>query len=390
VRFTTVAITVVTSLVASSLTAVAVTQFWQGGSEGGQPATVATSTSSDSDTGSTEQVSLESSCQLASEIYQRLRPSVVEITSTSQSRNSFEPTAQGVGSGVVIDEQGTILTNYHVVAGADSLEVKFSDNSTASAELIGSDPGSDLALIRVDASDRQLTAASLGDSDAVQPGDLVLAIGNPFELEGTVTQGIVSATGRTYSSDSTRPMRGMIQTDTPVNPGNSGGPLLDCEGNVIGINTAIENPTGDDVNVGIAFAVPINTVKQSLNDMLAGKTVSHPWMGIAGEDVTPALAQDLSLPVQSGVYVTLVSSGGPAQRAGLRGAFRSQAEAQRSSSLVEGGDVIVAVDDQSVAGIDALADYLDVNKKVGDSVKLDVIRQGQTLTVDVTLAEWPS
>ena len=317
---------------------------------------------------------------------------MVEITSTQQGRSPFEPSGTAAGSGIVIDEQGTILTNNHVVADATNLEVTFSDNTTASAQVVRTDPGSDLAVIRADVSGQKLTAASLGDSDAIQVGDPVLAIGDPFQLEGTLTEGIVSATGRTFSEgQGTRPIRNMIQTDAAVNPGNSGGPLIDCHGEVIGINTALENPTGQDVNVGIAFAVPINTAKRSLSDMEAGQTVSHPWLGIAGEDVTPALASDLSLSVQSGAHITLVSAGSPAQRAGLKGAFSSESQAARSGSQpLSGGDVIVAVDGHDISSVDELASYLDTQKKVGDTVTLKVIRDRQEMTLDATLAEWPS
>ena len=316
----------------------------------------------------------------------------MEITSTEQGRSPFSPSGTASGSGIVIDDKGTILTNNHVVAGATNLEVTFSDDTTASASVVGTDPGNDVAIIHVDVSSEKLTPAPLGDSDAIRVGDPVLAIGQPFELEGTLTQGIVSATGRTYSEgQSTRPIRNMIQTDAAVNPGNSGGPLIDCQGQVIGINTALENPTGQDVNVGIAFAVPINTAKRSLPDMQAGQTVSHPWLGIAGQNVTPALASDLNLSVQSGAYVTLVSAGGPAQQAGLRGAFSSQSQAQRSGSqLQSGGDVIVAVDGHDITGVDDLATYLDTQKKVGDTVTLTVNRGGQEMTLNATLAEWPS
>jgi S1-C subfamily serine protease len=295
-----------------------------------------------------------------------------------------------VGSGIIIDEQGFILTNYHVIADADNLEVKFADGTTVSAQVVGRDPGNDLAVIRANVSDGELTPAPLGDSDAVQVGDSVLAIGNPFNLEGTLTQGIVSALGRTYASeDGTRPIRNLIQTDAAVNPGNSGGPLLNCQGEVIGINTLLENPTGDRVNVGVAFAVPINTARQFLPDMLAGETVSHPWLGIAGQEVTPALAQDLDLPVDAGVYVTLVAAGSPAERAGLQGAFASEAQAVGSSSLPSGGDVILAADGQTVASVEDLAGYLDTQKRPGDTVELQVLRDEQELSLEATLAEWP-
>ncbi|KPK46754.1 MAG: hypothetical protein AMJ77_05230 [Dehalococcoidia bacterium SM23_28_2] len=368
----------------------AVIQLWS--DDGGEPQPVAANSVSapSSDSDSSEQVSLSSSCLPASEVYEQLRPAVVEITSTVSARSPFEPSAEGSGSGIIIDEQGLILTNYHVIADADNLEVKFADGTTVSAQVVGRDPGSELAVIQANVSDQELTVAPLGDSDAVQVGDPVLAIGSPFNLEGTLTQGIVSALGRTYAQeDGTRPIRNMIQTDAAVNPGNSGGPLLDCQGEVIGINTLLENPTGDRVNVGVAFAVPINTAKRFLPDMLAGETVSHPWLGIAGQEVTPALAEDLDLPVDAGVYVTLVAADSPAERAGLQGAFASEAEANRSSSLASGGDIIVAADDQTVASVEELAGYLDTQKRPGDTVALQVLRSGQELSLEVTLAEWP-
>jgi S1-C subfamily serine protease len=386
--FKRVMVVLLAALIASLVTAVVVIQLSSGGGTTEQSTPAAAVAPSAAPSGST---ALDSSCLSAADIYQQLQPSVVEITSTQQGRSPFAPSGQSAGSGIVIDEQGTILTNYHVVADATNLEVTFSDDTTASASVVGTDPGNDLAIIRVDVSGQKLTSAPLGDSDALRAGDPVLAIGQPFGLEGTLTEGIVSATGRTYSEgQGTRPIRNMIQTDTAVNPGNSGGPLIDCQGEVIGINTALENPTGQDVNVGIAFAVPINTAKRSLSDMEAGKTVSHPWLGIAGQNVTPALASDLNLSVQSGAYVTLVSSGGPAQKAGLRGAFSSESQAQRSGSQPQGGgDVIVAVDGHDITGVDDLASYLDSQKKVGDTVTLKVNRGGQEMTLNATLAEWP-
>jgi S1-C subfamily serine protease len=381
------AVAVVSALVGAGV-AIAAVQVWpDDGGEAQPAAAVATSASGGSPSG---QASLSSACLSAEEVYDQVRPAVVEITSTVSARSPFGPSAEGSGSGIIIDEQGLILTNYHVIANADNLEVGFADGTTASAEVVGRDAGNDLAVIRADVSDQELTAAPLGDSDAVQVGDPVLAIGNPFNLEGTLTEGIVSALGRAYASeDGTRPIRNMIQTDAAVNPGNSGGPLLNCQGEVIGINTLLENPTGDSVNVGVAFAVPSNTAERFLPDMIAGETVSHPWLGIAGQEVTPALAQDLSLPADAGVYVTLVSAGSPADRAGLQPAFRSEAEAARSSSLASGGDVIVAADGQSVASVDDLAGYLDTQKRPGDTVELQVLRGGRELSVEVTLAEWP-
>jgi len=381
--------------------AIAAVQFWPDDGGEAQPAAEVSAAANSTPTpaageSSSGQASLSSSaCLPAAEIYEQLRPAVVEITSTVSARSPFGPSAEGVGSGIVIDEQGIdeqglILTNYHVIAGADNLEVTFADGTAVSAEVVGRDPGSDLAVIRADVTDEELTPAPLGDSDAVQVGDPVLAIGTPFNLEGTLTQGIISALDRTYASGTgTRPLRNMIQTDAAVNPGNSGGPLLNCQGEVIGLNTLLENPTGESVNVGVAFAVPINTAKQFLPDMLARETVSHPWLGIAGQEITPALAQDLDLPADAGVYVTLVAADSPAERAGLQGAFASEAQATRSSSLPSGGDIIVAADGQSVASVEDLAGYLDTQKTPGDTVELQVLRDGRELSLEVILAEWP-
>jgi S1-C subfamily serine protease len=255
---------------------------------------------------------------------------------------------------------------------------------------VGTDPGNDLAVVSIDPPSGGLTAAHLGDASKLQVGDSVYALGNPFGLEDTFTAGVVSAVGRTYSPDSgTRPLRNMIQTDAAVNPGNSGGPLANCYDEVIGINTLLENPTGQGVNVGIAFAVSIDTAKHSLDDLLAGTTVSHPWLGIAGREITPALAQDLGLSVTKGVYVVTVAQNSPADQAGLRPAFQSESDAQNDGSLPPGGDVILAVDGNPVSDVDQLANYLDSQKRAGDTVSLTVLRDGQETTVSATLAEWP-
>ena len=380
-------VAIAASLIASTATAVAVLQFSGGGGETRQPTTAV---SAAPPAAPSKNTTFDSACLSAADIYQKLRPAAVEITSTQTGRRPFEPSGTATGSGVVVDAQGTILTNYHVVANGSDLTVTFSDDTTASARVLGTDPGNDLAIIRVDVPDQGLTSAPLGDSDSLRVGDPVLAIGNPFELEGTLTEGIVSATGRTFApGESTRPIRNMIQTDAAVNPGNSGGPLIDCRGEVIGINTALDNPTGQDVNVGIAFAVPVNTAKRFLPDMLAGKTVSHPWLGVAGQDVTAALAEDLGLSVRSGVYVIEVAADSPAQRSGLQPALRPGSEVPATGTPPNGGDVIVAADGRDVSSIDELSAYLDSEKKAGDAVSLTVIREGEKLSLEATLAEWP-
>ena len=373
--------------------ATAVFQPWSDGGDAGSNTENPASTASTSDTAdrSSGEASLSADCLSTADIYERLRPALVQIRTTTGGQNPLAPESGGSGSGIVIDSDGSILTNNHVIAGADRLEVRFADGSTASATVVGRDPGNDLALIRADLEGQGLTVAPLGDSAAVRVGDPILALGNPFNLEGTLTQGIVSALDRTYSpGGNTRPIRAMIQIDAAVNPGNSGGPLINCHAEVIGVNTLLENPTGDNVNVGVAFAVPINAAKQSLPDMRAGRTVSHSWLGIAGQEITPALADDLGLSVEAGVYVTLVASGSPAQEAGLRGAFDSENEANSSSSLARGGDVIVAVDGRSVGSVEELAAYLDGEKKPGDTVRLQVVRDGDELALEAALAEWPA
>ena len=332
-----------------------------------------------------------SSCLSAAEIYQRLRPAVVEIISRTSSNSPFGLPQEGAGSGIVIDDKGNILTNYHVVANATTLEVHFQDGTVVAANTVGRDPGSDLAVVKIDPAGLTLTVAPLGDSSALHVGDPVLAIGNPFNLEGTLTQGIVSGLGRTFSEGgNARPIRNMIQTDAPVNPGNSGGPLINCRGEVVGINTLIENPTGDNVNVGIAFAVSINSAKASLPDMLSGATVQHPWLGIAGEPLTPALASQLNLSVNHGVYVTFASPDGPAAAAGVHGAFASEQQATQSQAPIPGGDVIVSADDKEMKTINDLASYLESSKKPGEKVKLGIVRGSDNLTIEATLAQWPA
>jgi len=384
-RLRSVLIAILASALVSAVVAVAVVNITD---DNNSSPTAASPAAAGNPNDSNGQASLTSACLAPSDIYERLRPSVVVITSTANGRFGQE---EGSGSGIIIDDQGFILTNYHVVSGADDIEVTLADGTALAATMVGSDPANDLAVIRIVPPAAGLTAARLGDDDELRVGDAVFAIGNPFGLEATFTEGIVSALGRTYSSGTgTRPLRNMIQTDAAVNPGNSGGPLADCHGEVVGINSLLENPTGQGVNVGIAFAVSINTAKGSLDELMAGTTVSHPWLGIAGRELTPALAKDLGLSVTKGVYVVTVANNSPAQRAGLRPAFVSENQAQNDSTLPPGGDVILAVDGNPVTDVDQLANYLDSRKRAGDTVTLTVLRNGQETAVDATLAEWPS
>jgi len=324
------------------------------------------------------------------DVYERVSPAVVNITTRAtraQSQGRATPGTpdfprRGMGSGFVIDAAGHILTNNHVVDNADSLEVTLADDTVVAAKLVGRDPGNDIALIKIDVPSAKLRPIKLGDSDSLRVGQLAIAIGNPFALDRTVTTGIVSAVGRGRRNDEGRTIRNMIQTDAPINPGNSGGPLLNSRGEVIGINTAIESPVRG--SVGIGFAVPINTARQFMPDLLAGGTIKHPWLGISGVALTPSVRTDLGVDVEKGVYVVQVIPDSPAARAGLKGApTRGNAE------VPKGGDIIVAIDTQTIGRVEDVGAYLD-GKKVGESVQVTVRRGGETLVLTATLAEWPN
>lgn len=303
------------------------------------------------------------------DLYAQIRPSVLKVSAVSAE-------GSGVGSGVVLDKEGHILTNAHVVAGASQLEVKLADGTVAPAKLMGTDVGDDLAVLMAEVPPEKLTPIKFGSSDQVRVGQAVIAIGNPFELEATLTEGVVSGIGRVLSGGETRPLRQLIQTDTAINPGNSGGGLFNLRGELIGITNALENPSGQAVFVGIGYAIPVSTVQRFLPDMLAGRNVIHPKLGIALLDVTPAIAKELGLTVQRGVLVQQVEPGSGAARAGLRGAVGTNI-----------GDVITAIDGREAAEFSSIADYLDT-KKAGDRVELRIVRGGNQLTVTVTLDAW--
>jgi S1-C subfamily serine protease len=306
-------------------------------------------------------------------LYERVRPSVVRITTQGARAGTG-----GLGSGIVLDKDGHILTNNHVVDGATQIDVTLGDTTTGRARIIGSDPGNDLAVLQVDFPSDKLVPAKLGDSSEVKPGEQVLAVGNPFGIEGTVTEGIVSGLGRTLSGGTGRPLRQLIQSDAAINPGNSGGGLFNARGEIIGVTTAIENPSGDRVFVGIGYAVPINTVTRFLPDLLAGRQIQHPRMGVALQNMTPALAARLGVDTDNGVLITSVEANSAAARAGLRGGLGG-------GSAV--GDVVKALDGKPVRNFDDLANYID-SKKVGDRVQVTVLREGRESTVEVTLEAW--
>ena len=318
--------------------------------------------------------------QLFIELYERVSPSVVHIAVTPEG-----PNGGGTGSGFVLDTEGHIVTNNHVVEGAERVVVRFSDDTTAEAELVGADADSDLAVIRVDVPSSRLKPVELGDSAPLRVGQRAIALGNPFGLEQTMTTGIVSALGRVIRQDSGFSLPQLIQTDAAINPGNSGGPLLDSSGKVIGVTTLIFSRSGS--NAGVGFAVPVNTVKRVVPSLIATGRYADPWLGIQGLTLTPLIAEELDLPVEKGILVQLVVEDGPADKAGLRGSDR-QVEFE-GGLLGAGGDVIVTIDGVVVEAMDDLIVYL-ADTMVGQTVTLTVWRDGEERKVEVTLEERPA
>lgn len=297
--------------------------------------------------------------------------------------------SQGEGSGFVWDDEGHIVTNNHVVANATEVRVIFADGSSLEADVLGTDPNADLAVLKVDAADRELTPVELGDSDALKVGQMAVAIGNPFGLENTMTYGIVSALGRTISSGASAfSIPEVIQTDAPINPGNSGGPLLDREGRVIGINTQIVSDSGS--NAGIGFAVPVNIAKRVVPALIEKGTYDYAWLGISGQTLSPEIAEVMRLPEGTqGALVIEVTPDGPADAAGLQGS--PDKLTRNGVEYPIGGDVITSLDGKPVTGMDDLIRYLTDDLRPGDKVKLEVIRSnGNTVTVEVTLGTRPS
>ena len=295
-------------------------------------------------------------------------------------------TGSGVGSGVVLDRSGHVLTNYHVVEGSSLLVAELPDGTAASAQLVGSDPGNDLAVIRAGLPASALVPATFGNSDAVRPGEPVFAIGNPFGLNFTVTAGIVSGIDRqSQGSISGRPIRGVLQTDAAVNAGNSGGPLFNARGEVIGITTAVENPIGRNFFVGVGYAVPSNTAQRFVPRMIAGEEITHPQLGISGVSLNVLTAADAGVSARRGVYVVAVVRGSAADRAGLAAASTPDGD----GDLARGGDVITAIDGVVVDGMEHLARLIDA-REVGDTVTLSVMRDGRAISIKATLRVWPS
>jgi putative serine protease PepD len=320
---------------------------------------------------------------IAGQVYTQANTSIVSITVTESQvgPRGIPSQAQGEGSGIILDTSGHILTNAHVVSGANSVTVAFADGTQSPAKVVTADTLDDLAVVQLVGYTGTLRPATLGDSDAVKVGDPVVAIGTPFGLEHTVTSGIISGVGRTFDAGSGKPLNGLLQTDAPINPGNSGGALFNAHAQVIGITTAIESPVRGSVGVG--FAIPINEAKALLPKLLAGQSVQHPFMGIGGLDITPAIAKQLGVSVTSGVLVTSVQPGGPAAKAGLIAAT------DNGNNPPTGGDIIVAVDGHAVSKVAEISSYL-ATKAVGDTVSVTIIRDGKQQSVNVILGDWPA
>jgi serine protease Do len=303
------------------------------------------------------------------------------------------PFGQGLGSGFVWDKEGHIVTNNHVVSGAEKIEVIFSDGSTVQAELVGADPDSDLAVLKVDMPADELQPVQVADSDLVKVGQLAIAIGNPFGLEGTMTVGIVSALGRTLPASAdgftTGPVYSIpdiIQTDAPINPGNSGGVLVDANGQVIGVTAAIESPVR--ANAGIGFVIPSNIVRAVVPSLIQDGSFAHPYIGISGTDLNPSLAESMGLDAGTrGALVIEVMPDTPADKAGLRGSDR-QVEVDGQEARA-GGDVIVAIDGEAINDMDDLIAYLSRSTVVGQMVTLTVLRDGAETQIELTLEPRP-
>lgn len=291
----------------------------------------------------------------------------------------------GQGSGFIWDEDGHIVTNFHVIDGADRVAVIFQDGLSLDADIIGTDPDSDLAVLKIDPVGLSLRPVPLGDSESLLPGQLAIAIGNPFGQESTMTTGIVSAVGRTIRSGNTPySIPQVVQTDAPINPGNSGGPLLNRNGEVIGINTQILTRNGN--NSGIGFAVPVDIAKQVVPVLIEGDAYEYSWLGITGQTMTREVAERMDLdPDTRGALVISVVPDSPASAAGLEGSEDTALE----GNLVFGGDVIVSLGDKPVNSMDDLITHLLTDTRPGDTVEMGVIRNGESTTINVTLAARP-
>lgn len=318
------------------------------------------------------------------ELYARVNPSVVNITTFREIQG--EIVSSGQGSGFVFDTDGHIVTNAHVVHGSEQIDVAFADGTTLPAENIGEDLHSDLAVLEVASVPEGITPLELGNMEAVVVGQTVIAIGNPFGLGGTLTEGIISALGRTIPGLTTFSIPEAIQTDAAINPGNSGGPLLDLNGKVIGVNAQIQTDGLTRSNQGVGFAIPVSTVQRVVPELIRDGAYEWSWVGVIGQDLNPEIAEAMDLPTQKGAYLLRIVEGGPAERANLQGATDDRIIRGRETPV--GGDVIIAIDGQPVESFDDLLIYIS-SQPPGQEVILTILRDGETRDITLTLGERP-
>jgi S1-C subfamily serine protease len=321
----------------------------------------------------------------AEEIYKKFSPAVVNVSAISNGAIDFfgqriAPEEQAIGSGFLISEDGLIVTNEHVVENADQVKVTLASKKEVSAKVLGTDRSTDLALLKIKLGNEKITPLKLGNSANVQVGEPVYAIGNPLGLQGSMSAGIVSALNRQIDAPNGFQIRGVIQTDAAINRGNSGGPLISPSGSVIGVTAQIATEPGSPGNIGIAFAIPSNTVKKVANQILKEGKVSHAWLGVAGRTVTSKLASELNLPVKYGALIINIFAGGPADKAGLKGTARPH------TGLV--GDIIVKLAGKKVDSMEKLVDLVDSHKP-GDKVSIAFYRGKKLKRTTVTLKQRP-
>jgi S1-C subfamily serine protease len=330
-------------------------------------------------------VQMVSEDQVLVDLYTRVNPSVVNITIYGSMDDQV--VALGQGSGFIYDSLGSIITNAHVVHGATDIEVTFSDGLVRAATLVGEDLNSDLAVVRAGLPEGAIPLP-LGEMSDLAVGQTVVAIGNPFGLQGTLTRGIISALGRTIPALTIFSIPQAIQTDAAINPGNSGGPLLNLDGEVIGVNAQIETDGTSISNVGVGFAIPVSIVRRVVPELVANGEYIWPYLGISGGDVNPLLVEAMNLSVERGAYVATVVANSPASRAGLQGA--SGTVTLDGRTIDTGGDVITAIDGTPVLSFDDLLLYLSLNAAPDQTVTLTLIRDGETREVPVTLVARPN
>jgi S1-C subfamily serine protease len=351
--------------------------------------------------------SSSSSVSSLPDVFQKVENSVVQITSTKSNPNEViilngvpqtERRSTALGSGFVYDNQGHIVTNYHVIDGASRADVTFTDGNTYSANVVGKDPNSDVVILQITSnfSEEKVVPLPLANSSAVRPGEQVIAIGNPFGLSGTITTGIVSAKGRLLPNPDTGfSIPNMIQTDTAINPGNSGGPLLNTKGEAIGMNTAIFSRTGSYSGVG--FAIPSNTIAKEVPLLIKNGSYAHPWLGISGGKITPDSIRAMGLPANyKGVIVGSIQPGSPAEKSGLKGLTQdgnnniNNNNGGGGDAAPQTGDIITAVDGHPTRQIDDIINYIESQKNIGDNIMLTVNRNGQIMDLTATLQARPN